>query len=165
MWITHPDNIIVNNTVAGSDAYGFWYDMMDTAVGPSFDPNVCPIGAKLGEFDGNTAHSVKKYGLRVHHFHMPREDPCSPYTFDGLNTTDPYHSNHPITAVYQNFIGWAAGRCAAIMEEAGSVVYRNMRTADSLVANIEWSLVNVGDGYAKIENALSVGNSGYNDDN
>ena len=165
MWITHPDNIVVNNTVAGSDAYGFWYDMMETAVGPSYDPNVCPKGAKLGEFNGNTAHSVKKYGLRVHHFHFPRTDPCSAYSFDGLTPDDPYHANPPITAYYENFIGWAAGRCAAIMEEAGAVVYRNMRTADSLVANIEWSLVTMGDGYSSIEDSLSVGNSGYNDDN
>ena len=82
MWITHPDNIVVDNAVAGSDAYGFWYDLFETAVGPSYDPNVCPIGSKLGEFNGNSAHSVKKYGLRIHHFHLPREDPCSPVQYD-----------------------------------------------------------------------------------
>jgi hypothetical protein len=26
-WITHPDNIVRNNAVAGSEAYGFWYDL------------------------------------------------------------------------------------------------------------------------------------------
>ena len=51
------------------------------------------------------------------------------------------------------------------MELAGAVHYVNLRTADSLVANIEWSLVDIADGYALIENALSVGNTGFNDDN
>jgi len=165
MWITHPDNIILNNAVAGSDAYGYWYDMFETAVGPSYDPNVCPIGAKLGEFSGNSAHSVKKYGLRIHHFHLPREDPCSPVEYDVENPEDPYHTNHPITAVYENFVGWAAGRCAAIVELAGAMEFKNMRTADSQIANIEWSLVEVAEGYTSIKNALSVGNTGFNDAN
>jgi hypothetical protein len=26
-WITHPNNIFINNHVAGTDAYGFWFDM------------------------------------------------------------------------------------------------------------------------------------------
>ena len=26
-WITHPDNWVRGNAIAGSDAYGFWYDM------------------------------------------------------------------------------------------------------------------------------------------
>ena len=26
-WITHPDNIFRNNHAAGSDRYGFWYDL------------------------------------------------------------------------------------------------------------------------------------------
>lgn len=26
-WITHPDNIVKNNAVAGSSHYGYWYDL------------------------------------------------------------------------------------------------------------------------------------------
>jgi len=40
MWITHPDNIIRFNHAAGSDRYSYWYDLQDTAIGPSFDPNI-----------------------------------------------------------------------------------------------------------------------------
>lgn len=93
-WITHPDNYIRNNAIAGSDAYGYWYDMMETATGPSFDPNVCPEFSKLGEFRDNTAHSFKKYGLRIHHALIPRTYPCqdSPYDHDYLENgkDDPY---------------------------------------------------------------------------
>jgi len=75
-WITHPDNNFVNNAIAGSDAYGFWFDMQDNAMGPSFDLNVCPVFTKLGEFRDNSAHSTHKYGLRIHHALIPRTYPC-----------------------------------------------------------------------------------------
>lgn len=26
-WITNANNILIGNTIAGSDAYGYWYDM------------------------------------------------------------------------------------------------------------------------------------------
>jgi len=26
-WITHPNNIFIDNHAAGSDRYGFWYDL------------------------------------------------------------------------------------------------------------------------------------------
>jgi hypothetical protein len=53
MWITHPNNIFVENVVAGTDAYGFWFDMQTTSVGPSYSPNICPEGETLGEFRDN----------------------------------------------------------------------------------------------------------------
>ena len=27
IWITNPDNVIINNRAAGSDRYGYWYDL------------------------------------------------------------------------------------------------------------------------------------------
>ena len=93
-WITNPDNILRNNAIAGTDAYAYWYDMQTTAIGPSFDPNVCPEFTKLGEFVDNTAHSTRKYGLRIFHALIPRTYPCkaSPYDADYLaaGKTDPY---------------------------------------------------------------------------
>ena len=47
-WITHPDNIFRDNHAAGSARYGFWFDMQNTAIGPSYDPNICPPGERLG---------------------------------------------------------------------------------------------------------------------
>lgn len=48
-------------------------------MGPSYDPGVCPEGAKLGRFDGNVAHSNGRYGLRIFHKHLPVEKMCEAY--------------------------------------------------------------------------------------
>jgi hypothetical protein len=47
-WITHPNNIFTNNAIAGTDAYGFWFDMKAHSTGPSFDLNICGFNDKLG---------------------------------------------------------------------------------------------------------------------
>jgi hypothetical protein len=75
-WITHPDNIFRGNHAAGSERYGYWFDLQTTSIGPSFDPNVCPENSKLGEFSDNVAHSVGRYGLRIFHNLIPRTNPC-----------------------------------------------------------------------------------------
>jgi len=75
-WITHPDNIIVENHTGGSDRYGYWYDTQEHAMGPSFDVNVCPTKSKIGEFRDNYTHSNGRYGLRIFHDLIPRKYPC-----------------------------------------------------------------------------------------
>jgi hypothetical protein len=75
-WITHPNNIFRDNHAAGSDRYGFWYDTQETAMGPSYDPNICPENELVGEFSGNVAHSMGRYGLRIFHKLKPRQKPC-----------------------------------------------------------------------------------------
>jgi hypothetical protein len=49
----------------------------------SFDKNVCPMFTRLGEFRDNSAHSMRKYGLRLFHAHIPRLYPCAPSAIDG----------------------------------------------------------------------------------
>ena len=44
-WIQHPDNKFIGNHAAGSDRYGFWFDLPDNPTGPSADPTICPINA------------------------------------------------------------------------------------------------------------------------
>ena len=41
-WCTNPDNILRNNNAAGSQFYGFWYELMEHPLGPTTDPNICP---------------------------------------------------------------------------------------------------------------------------
>lgn len=81
-WITHPDNEIDGNAAAGSDRYGYWYDLQDTAMGPSSDVGGCPNNARVGTFINNTAHSNGRYGLRIFHNMIPRRDECSPIIYD-----------------------------------------------------------------------------------
>jgi len=71
-WITHPDNIFRGNHAAGSDRYGYWFDLQVHSTGPSLDVNICPENSKLGEFRDNVAHSNGRYGLRIFHQLIPR---------------------------------------------------------------------------------------------
>ena len=56
-WITNPDNMIINNRAAGSDRYGFWFDLHPFTTGASFTNTICPVNTSLGEFKNNVSHS------------------------------------------------------------------------------------------------------------
>ena len=73
MWITHPDNIIRHNHVAGGTHFGFWYRMLEHPEGPSYTPDICPQNAELGEFFNNTVHSVGWYGLWIFEDYFPKQ--------------------------------------------------------------------------------------------
>lgn len=47
-WITNPNNIVRRNYAAGSDFYGFWYEIKQHPDGPSATLDICPMGMKLG---------------------------------------------------------------------------------------------------------------------
>ena len=64
-WITNPNNQFIDNHAAGSMRYGFWFDLQKHSTGPSESEHICPVGEKLGKFDGNVAHSNGRYGLRI----------------------------------------------------------------------------------------------------
>lgn len=89
-WITNPYNILRNNHAAGSDRFGFWFDLKPNPTGPSYDPTICPDHMPLGEFSNNVAHSAGEYGLWIFHKHIPSTYPCLPTSYDAANTTDPY---------------------------------------------------------------------------
>ena len=157
IWITNPDNIIRGNHAAGSDRYSYWYDTQKTAIGPSFDTNICPENTKLGEFRDNVAHSNGRYGLRIFHNLIPREHPCEPFVYSG-NPDDPYPDNPPIIANFYNLISYKNGRNGAIAERVGAVQFHNFKTADNILAGMEFSLTeDIIDGYAKIVGGFTVG--------
>jgi len=124
-WITHPNNIFINNAIANTDAYGFWFDMKEHSIGPSFDVNICGFNDKLGRFARNSAHSVHKYGLRIFHGLIPRTFPCLDTPYDGNyianGKTDPYWKNPVIPAVFEDSVFWRNGHAGAIMERSGAV--------------------------------------------
>jgi hypothetical protein len=167
-WITHPDNIFVGNHAAGSARYGFWFDLQTTAIGPSFSRDICPTRSKLGEFRDNVAHSVGRYGLRIFHGHDPHEKPCSGNTFNEdkyLAGEYPYSGNAPITAVYENFLGYKNNRNGIIGEDGGSVWIKNAKVADNKLAGIEMNkVVSVRDGMAGVDGAVVVGRTLGNDE-
>ena len=165
-WITNPDNIWIGNVAAGGPRYGFWFDLQDNPTGPSASSDICPINFKLGEFRGNTAHSMGRYGLRIFHKHNPRTFPCMPVVFDEVAFaagTDPYHSNPVIVAEYRDFTGYKCGRNGVIAEDLGAVRFINFKTVDNVLGGIEVNkVIDVRDdawGGAWIDGAVVVGRS------
>ena len=163
-WITHPDNIFKGNHAVGADRYGYWFDTKPHSTGPSASDNVCPENSQLGEFTNNVAHSNLKYGLRIFHKLIPRQNPCSPLIYDPTNTTDPYWKNPLVTANFINFTSWKNLHDGAIFEQIGDVRFINFKVADNLIAGIEVSLTkDTMDGKAQIINALVIGTSANSD--
>ena len=147
-WITNPNNMWIGNHAAGSDRYGFWFDLHPHPIGPSYTPLVCPPGERLGAFRDNVAHSNGRYGIRIFHSHTPTVDPCSEIS----------ETNPSVPAVYQNFTGWKNKRAAVMGEVLGEVTFSNIKTADNLQSGVELS---VGGAHGimklKVENVLLVG--------
>ena len=157
-WITNPDNDFTDNHAAGSDRYSYWYDLQINAIGPSASNEICPENEQVGIFRGNHAHSNGRYGLRIFHNMIPRTFPCKPIVYDSSNPADPFWQNPIITANFYDFVGWKNKRNGAIAEKVGDIRFHNFKTADNILAGIEFSLTDqVADQMAQINNALVVG--------
>lgn len=80
---------------------------------------------------------------------MPRTYPCRPVVFDPNNSTDPFWQNPLITANFYNLTSWKNGRNGAIIGTVGDVRLHNFKTADNILAGIEFERTDKsGDGYA-----------------
>jgi len=135
----------------------------------SFDKNVCPMFTRLGEFRDNSAHSMRKYGLRLFHAHIPRLYPCAPSAIDGdylaKGKDDPFWLNPKVPSTFENMLAWKCGRNGAITERTGAVTFKNFKIADSGIAGIEFSVIeDVADGDANVKGGIVVGNTYLNDD-
>jgi hypothetical protein len=158
-WITHPDNQFLGNHAAGSDRYGFWYDLQDHAMGPSANINICSKNAKFGAHKNNTAHSNGRYGLRLFHDLVPRKYPCKPIVRDYNNLTDPYHKNPPLIANFYDFTGWKNNRDGAITNKVGAVKFNGFKVADNREAGIQFEMTHefYGGEYAGVYDSLVIG--------
>ena len=160
-WITNPSNYIINNHAAGGQAYGFWYSMDLHPSGPSATSFVWPEFMELGQFEDNTAHSLKKYGLRIFHRFFPSASPGEP--FYDINKKDWWNvPNTPIPAEFKRFTAWKCRRTGAIAEDVGDVRFIDFKIADNIVAGIEFTYTNWTQWYqtTRVVNALIIGNSG-----
>jgi hypothetical protein len=172
MWITNPFNNFRDNHVAGSDRYGYWFDLQIHGMGANADTSICPENEKVGQFIGNHAHSTGRYGLRLFHQMIPRKFPCKPIEKDMTVVydnsliedeslhKDPYWKNPAITAEFHDYTGWKCGRNAVIAERMGDVRLFNFKAADNARVNMEMSMTDYyGDNKAQIDGALVIGKS------
>ena len=95
----------------------------------------------MGEFRNNVAHSNGRYGLRIFHRLIPRQNPCAALVFDKDTTKPgfPYPLNPVIPAVFKDFTSWKNVENGAIAEQTGAVIWQNFKVADNMMAGLEWS--------------------------
>jgi hypothetical protein len=117
-------------------------------MGPSSDPTIWPEFEMLGKFTGNVAHSNGRYGLRIFHKLDPHADPI-------LKTKS-------IPGIFEDYTGFKNKRNGAIFEDVGTIVCKDFKVADNILAGIEYSLMRhkLDEGVsAHIINAVVVGHT------
>ena len=57
IWVSNPDNTVINNTFADAQGFGMWLAFPASPVGTSANVPILPFRMRLGDFDGNTMHS------------------------------------------------------------------------------------------------------------
>ena len=78
--------------------------------------------------------------------------------YDATDPSNPYPNNPPIIAEFRNLVSYKNGRNGAIAERVGAVQFINFKTADNVLAGIEFSLTeDIIDGYAKVVGGLVIG--------
>ena len=166
-WITNPDNYFTANAAAGSDRYGFWFDLPVHPGGASATTLVCPRGTPLGRFHGNRAHSNGRYGLRLFKGFVPRAHACDPFvgvgdgklkSRDDLAVLD-HAANPPVPAVFTDFTSYKNGRDGAIATVAGAIVFHRFALADNGRAGVEVQIVEAPAGQARTTDSVIVGHS------
>ena len=134
-WVTNPLNHVRHNRAAGGDFYAFWYEIKPHPDGPSATSDICPQGSPMGESHHNTAHSYKRFGLRIFVL-VPRKFPCSPIS---VNEDDPAQSTNPsVNSVFNDFTTFKIGEAGLLAEETGDMIFRNFVIADSGHAGMEF---------------------------
>lgn len=115
-WIRNTDNTVEDNAAAGSDAHGFWYDLIEVPVA---ELAVVPV-----RFSGNSSHSNGVNGFHNEATRMITVDETGSTTLDKLD----------VASVFEDFTSWK-NRGAGIWNRAyGQSRWVNARLADNLLA-------------------------------
>ena len=78
--------------------------------------------------------------------------------YDATDPKNLYPDNPPIIAEFHNLVSYKNGRNGAIAERVGAVQFHNFKTADNVLAGIEFSVIEDNmDGLAKIVGGLIIG--------
>jgi hypothetical protein len=136
-WAASPTNFWRSNVAAGSQNDGFWLEPPGNPHGPSFTTSYCPVGAPLGQFWNNTAHSNGVHGLRIYPVYTPYVDPCRP-------------ESGPLAQHFHNFTSWRNGQHGIFGKQNGDLHHVNPKLVE-----------NRGDEFFQIK---YVGGVGYTDD-
>jgi hypothetical protein len=70
----------------------------------------------------------------------PRTYPCKELSYDSNVPDNPYWSNPPLTANFDNFVAWKNKDVGASAQIVGDVRWNNFKTADNILAGIEISI-------------------------
>ena len=149
-WITNPNNTFEMNHAAGSDAYGFWYQLDPHPVGPSFTESMCPQNIPLKYFEKNEAHSNRRYGLRV----FPKFTPKVGGSCDDGAEDAP--------GVFRDFKTWFNGLNGVTLSLIGALKFENFFVSDCRQAGVEVTELTTDWSYV-LENWTIVGRSDGND--
>lgn len=93
MWISNPNNTVVNNTVADCSGIGYWLAFPLHPWGENQEVNMNPSRILFGTFENNTAHSNRMNGVRLDDSEIDNDGNTFPRqyysTTDGLNPVWP----------------------------------------------------------------------------
>jgi cysteine-rich repeat protein len=129
-WIVNPDNT-VRDCAATSSHYGFWYRALQHPDGVSGQENKddgliqCPQKTPLGVMEGNVAHSVGKYGMKMSQY-FP--------AVGGANCLSPTIST---PATFQSFTVYKAQFFGIWGENWVDLHFDDLRFADYAMGGIE----------------------------
>lgn len=162
-WITHPSNIVKNNSAAGSDGSGFWFAFHQNIKSSDYNSGITPntINLTAGNIDNNTAHSN-------YHGWLVGMAPVQGDSSQTTNFNNDYMPTQPVTVtgliIFKNKLGMYSriGGDGTLSTYIRMIVADNWEgDANTWVSEIKQSLwVGASQNYEPIPTGISVSGNG-----